>query len=127
MSNVEVHTPAAGGAASTQVEGGSDGEKSNSRRAAGCGATPCSPFDSVLAALGNTVPASTTKALAKAAKDAGGVLIVRYKADAELHARLDGVETLCMAEVAKAKGRLLFWEPGAIHHLCQKAMSLLDE
>ena len=44
LDNVEVHTPAAGGVASTQVEGGSDGEKSDSERAAGCGATPCSAF-----------------------------------------------------------------------------------
>ena len=44
LANVEVHTPAAGGAAPTQVEGGSDPEKSDSERAAGCGATPCSPF-----------------------------------------------------------------------------------
>lgn len=84
-------------------------------------------FGSVCLALGDTVPAATTESLAKAAKDAGGVLIVRYKADADLYGHLHGVETLCMAEVAKANGRLLFWDPGAIHHLCQKAMSLLDE
>lgn len=41
--NVEVHTPAAGGAPPTQVEGGSGPGKSDWERAAGCGATPCSP------------------------------------------------------------------------------------
>jgi len=40
--NVEVHTSATGGAASTQGEGCSDPEKSDSERVADCGATPCS-------------------------------------------------------------------------------------
>lgn len=40
--NVEVHTSATGGAASTQVEGCSGQPESDSERVADCGATPCS-------------------------------------------------------------------------------------
>jgi hypothetical protein len=42
LPNVKVHTSATGSAASTQVEGCSHPEKTNSERVADCGVTPCS-------------------------------------------------------------------------------------
>ncbi|RYZ71438.1 MAG: hypothetical protein EOP09_04655 [Proteobacteria bacterium] len=46
LKDIEVHTSATGSAASTQVEGCSHPEKSNSERVADCGVTPCSAWSS---------------------------------------------------------------------------------
>jgi hypothetical protein len=47
LQNTKVHTSVTEGEASTQVEGCSDQQKSDSRRVADCGATPCSVSSSL--------------------------------------------------------------------------------
>ena len=87
----------------------------------------CSTFLRVLDVIGECVPAATTEALAMAAKQSGGILIVRYNADAKMFSRLYDVETVALSEISSVAGRILIWEPAAIHKLFQEAVRVLDK
>ena len=75
-------------------------------------------FSSVLAdVVGNRNTPRNTKAVARAAKESGGIVVMRYVQDAQMMKNVYGAEAVALSEIKKAAGKLMFWESGAIYGL----------
>ena len=128
LANVQAHPPlGAGASAENGVEAESTidaAEQGGSLRLDGAS---CS-FSSVLAEIvGNHATPQNTKAVAAAAKEAGGIVVVRHTLDAQMMRNVYGVEAIALSEIKKADGKMMFWESGAIYDLAMQLVNVTNK
>lgn len=67
------------------------------------------------------------EAVISAAKQAGGVAVSRYVADADMIRSLYEVEAVALCQLTRAKDRWLFWENAAVHEIISMANRTASE
>ena len=77
--------------------------------------------------VGSPETPQNTKEVAAAAKEAGGIVVVRYTHDARMMMKVYGVEAIALSEIQKGAGKLMFWESGAIYGLAIQLVRVTNE